>query len=73
MLTFFARIVYDSSGDLGERKKTYEEWIHTAKVTAFIFSDMTITERGTRHAGTRITSHQPQRLSSLLPRRPSLG
>jgi len=44
-------LVYDRSGDLGERMKKYEEWIHVAKVKHLIFSGMAITEPSIRNAG----------------------
>jgi hypothetical protein len=43
-------LVYDSSDDLGERMKKYEEWIHAAKVKHPIFSGVAITEPRTRNA-----------------------
>jgi RasGEF domain len=42
------RIIYDSSDDLGERMKTYDEWIHTAQVKRLIHSGMTITDPCTK-------------------------
>ena len=40
--------VYDSSDDLGERMKKYDEWIHTAQVKRLLYCGKKITDPSTK-------------------------